>query len=173
MRQKCVRNASKWVLFYWEKRNVQNASELRQKCVKSARNTFGGEHLLDDTDFGPGAHLPAVLLLHYCSHSLSGVGWRWPAPSAGMDWTLKTPTSLKGESRPVSGESIGQSHQTKALTKNCQKSVPKSVCVCVSDNFWKIIGQLLDSFLDTLSTFHVSVLSNDVPVTSLGRFCGL
>ena len=26
MRQKCVRNASKWVLFYWDKRNVQNAS---------------------------------------------------------------------------------------------------------------------------------------------------
>ena len=54
MRQKCVRNASKWVLFYWEKRNVQNASEMRQncvtKCVKNARNTFGGEHLLDDID---------------------------------------------------------------------------------------------------------------------------
>ena len=50
MRQKCVRNASKWVLFFWEKRNVQNASEMRQNCVKNARNTFGGEHLLDDTD---------------------------------------------------------------------------------------------------------------------------
>ena len=54
MRQKCVRNASKWVLFYWEKRNVQNASEMRQnsvkKSVKNARNTFGGEHLLDDTE---------------------------------------------------------------------------------------------------------------------------
>ena len=24
--------------------------KLRQKCVKNARNTFGGEHLLDDTD---------------------------------------------------------------------------------------------------------------------------
>ena len=23
---------------------------MRQKCVKNARNTFGGEHLLDDTD---------------------------------------------------------------------------------------------------------------------------
>ena len=57
MRQKCVRNASKWVLFYWgEKRNVpkcvRNASKLHQKCVKNARNTFGGEHLLDDTDRG-------------------------------------------------------------------------------------------------------------------------
>ena len=36
MRQKCVRNASKWVLFYWEKRNVQNALEIRQKCGKNA-----------------------------------------------------------------------------------------------------------------------------------------
>ena len=54
MRQKCVKNASemrqKRVLSYWEKRNVQNASEIRQKCLKNARNTFGGEHLLDDTD---------------------------------------------------------------------------------------------------------------------------
>ena len=25
-------------------------SKLRQKCVKNARNTFGGEHLLDDTE---------------------------------------------------------------------------------------------------------------------------
>ena len=42
MRQKCVRNASKWVLFYWEKRNVQNASEMRQKCIKTplGENTF-------------------------------------------------------------------------------------------------------------------------------------
>ena len=45
MRQTCVKNASKWVLFYWEKRNVpkyvRNATKLRQKCVKNARNTFG------------------------------------------------------------------------------------------------------------------------------------
>ena len=26
-------------------------SKMRQKCVKNARNTFGGEHLLDDTEF--------------------------------------------------------------------------------------------------------------------------
>ena len=60
MRQKCVRNASKirnaskWVLFYWEKRNIQNASEMRQKYVKNVRNTFGGEHLLDDTEMREG-----------------------------------------------------------------------------------------------------------------------
>ena len=41
MRQKCVRNASKWVLFYWEKRNVQNASEIRQNCVKNASKIRG------------------------------------------------------------------------------------------------------------------------------------
>ena len=50
MRQKCVRNASKWVLFYWERGTFQNASNMRYKCVKNARNTFGGEHLLDDTE---------------------------------------------------------------------------------------------------------------------------
>ena len=61
MRQKCIKNASKWVLFYWEKRNVpkcvRNASKLRQKCAEHlwgrtplGENTFGGEHLLDDTE---------------------------------------------------------------------------------------------------------------------------
>ena len=51
MRQKCV----KMGLVLWGKRNapkcVRNASKLRQKCVKNARNAFGGEHLLDDTEF--------------------------------------------------------------------------------------------------------------------------
>ena len=58
MRQKCVRNASKWVLFFIGKRGTSKmhqksfkiASKMRQKCVKNARNTFGGEHLLDDTE---------------------------------------------------------------------------------------------------------------------------
>ena len=49
--KKCVRNASE---INREKRNVpkcvRNTSKLRQKGVKNARNTFGGEHLLDDTD---------------------------------------------------------------------------------------------------------------------------
>ena len=51
----CVRNASKmrqkmrqkWVLFYWEKRNVQNAPEMRQNCVQNAskmRGTPSGEN---------------------------------------------------------------------------------------------------------------------------------
>ena len=39
MRQKCVRNASKWVLFYWEKRKFQNASEMCQNCVWNASKT--------------------------------------------------------------------------------------------------------------------------------------
>ena len=47
-------NAPKWVLFYWEKRNVpkciKHESKMRLKFVKDARNTFGGEHLLDDTE---------------------------------------------------------------------------------------------------------------------------
>ena len=53
MRQNCVTNASKWVLFFkiiGTKGTFQNAPEMRQNCVKNARNTFGGEHLLDDTD---------------------------------------------------------------------------------------------------------------------------
>ena len=43
MRQKCVRNASKWVLVLGGtfQNARRNASKLRQKCVKSARNTFG------------------------------------------------------------------------------------------------------------------------------------
>ena len=30
---------------------------MRLKCVKNARNTFGGEHLLDDTEFNYGLQL--------------------------------------------------------------------------------------------------------------------
>ena len=52
MRQKCVKNASKMrqngSCFFWGK---EERSKMRQNCVKNARNTFGGEHLLDDTDF--------------------------------------------------------------------------------------------------------------------------
>ena len=48
MRQKCVKNASKWVLFYWEKRGTfQNASEMHQNCSKNAskmRRTPLGEN---------------------------------------------------------------------------------------------------------------------------------
>ena len=48
MRQKCVKNApKKWVLVYWEERNVlkcvRNASKMLHQNV---RNTFGGEHHL-------------------------------------------------------------------------------------------------------------------------------
>ena len=47
MRQKCVKNAPKWVLFDWEKRNVpkcvRNASNMCQKCA---------EHLWGRTPFG-------------------------------------------------------------------------------------------------------------------------
>ena len=43
MRQKCIKNASKWVLFCWEKRTFQNVSEMRQKCA---------EHLWGRTPFG-------------------------------------------------------------------------------------------------------------------------
>ena len=41
MRQKCVRNASKWVLFYWERGPFQNALEMRQICVKNASKIRG------------------------------------------------------------------------------------------------------------------------------------
>ena len=45
MRQKCVKNASKWVLFYWEKRNVpkcvRNASKLRQNAAKMRGTPLG------------------------------------------------------------------------------------------------------------------------------------
>ena len=50
MRQKCVKMGL--VLLGKEERPkcVRNPSKLRHKCVKNARNTFGGEHLLDDTE---------------------------------------------------------------------------------------------------------------------------
>ena len=45
MRPKCVKNASDMrqngSCFYWEKRNVQNASEIRQNCVKNASKMRG------------------------------------------------------------------------------------------------------------------------------------
>ena len=54
MRQKCIQNASEMrqngSCIIRKKRNVQNASEICQNCVKNARNIFGREHLLDDTD---------------------------------------------------------------------------------------------------------------------------
>ena len=54
MRHKCVKMG---LVLLGEKRHVpkcvRNASELRQKCVRNARNTFGGEHLLDDTEKSP------------------------------------------------------------------------------------------------------------------------
>ena len=58
MRQTCVKNASEMrqkcvkILLGKEEhpKCVRNASKLRPKCVKNARNTFGGEHLLDDTN---------------------------------------------------------------------------------------------------------------------------
>ena len=54
---KCVRNASK---FIGKRGTFQNASEMRQTCVKNACNTFGGEHLLDDTENFCRGDLPAL-----------------------------------------------------------------------------------------------------------------
>ena len=51
MRQKCVRMRQNCVLLYWEKRNVQNASEIRQNCVKNA-SEISAEHLWGRTPFG-------------------------------------------------------------------------------------------------------------------------
>ena len=47
MRQKCVKNASKMRLVLLGK---EERSKMRQNCVNNAQNTFGGEHLLDDTE---------------------------------------------------------------------------------------------------------------------------
>ena len=44
MRQKCVKMG---LVFFLGK---EESPKMRQKCVKKARNTFGGEHLSDDTD---------------------------------------------------------------------------------------------------------------------------
>ena len=58
MRQECVRNASNMrqkcvrmgLLLLGKEGTSKMRHKLRQNCVKNARNTFGGEHLLDDTD---------------------------------------------------------------------------------------------------------------------------
>ena len=47
MRQKCI-NMGLVLL------GKEEPSKMRQKCVKNARNTFGGEHLLDDTEIDRG-----------------------------------------------------------------------------------------------------------------------
>ena len=86
--QKCVRNASKMrqngSCFYWERRNVQNASEIRQKCVKNASvmrgNTFGGEHLLDDffsqaLAFGPFSMATWTAILRAVPWSFWNYAW--------------------------------------------------------------------------------------------------
>ena len=58
MRQKCVKHASDMCqnesCFIGKRGTFQNASKLRQKCVTNARNTFGGEHPLDDTEIREG-----------------------------------------------------------------------------------------------------------------------
>ena len=48
MRQKCA----KMGLVLLRKRGTFQNASLRQKCVQNAQNTFGGEHLLDDTEQG-------------------------------------------------------------------------------------------------------------------------
>ena len=54
VRKKCVQKCVKMGLVLWGKEErpkcVRNPSKLHQKCVKNPRNTFGGEHLLDDTE---------------------------------------------------------------------------------------------------------------------------
>ena len=76
MRQKCVRNASKWVSFYWETRNVQNASEICQNCVKNAskmRGTPLGENTFWTIPTGglsiSARPSPCVLSVPFCYHS--------------------------------------------------------------------------------------------------------
>ena len=75
MRQKCVRNASKRVLFYWEKRNVplfrqksvKIASKMRQKCA---------EHLWGRTPFGRYRHV-TNFVLHPCNPRVHRCGALW------------------------------------------------------------------------------------------------
>ena len=56
--------------FIGKRGTFQNASKLRQKCIKHARNTFGEKHLLDDTDsfhlFKWGRLLENSFLEHFC-----------------------------------------------------------------------------------------------------------
>ena len=86
MRHKCVKRASKMrqngSCFIDVPKCVRNASRLRQKCVKNAWNTFGGEHLLDDTKREP-PNPPKFPTLHLS------------APAAGYDLQLVSEVRLR------------------------------------------------------------------------------
>ena len=87
MRQKCVRNASKWVLFYWEKRNVQNASEIRQNCAKNARTPLGENTFWTIPTFGTFLIFPAFFPI--CSGMVRGFSRFVPFLVLGL---LRAPT---------------------------------------------------------------------------------
>ena len=53
MRQKCVIGSCQDSCVIEKRGTFQNVSKIRPKCVKNAQNTFGGEHLLDDTEIAP------------------------------------------------------------------------------------------------------------------------
>ena len=52
MRQKCVKMGLGLLGKEERSKMRQKWVKFRQQCVKNARNIFGGEHLLDDTDIG-------------------------------------------------------------------------------------------------------------------------
>ena len=66
MRQKCVSNASQWVLFHWEKRNVP---KMRQKCVKIA-SKMRGTPLRENTFWT----IPTIVLRNFFFRILDFLG---------------------------------------------------------------------------------------------------
>ena len=58
MRQKCVKHASDMRQKCVKILGKEERSKM--KCVRNARNTFGGEHLLDDTEENRGGKIHAI-----------------------------------------------------------------------------------------------------------------
>ena len=119
IRQKCVTNASemrqKWVLFYWEKRNVQNASEIRQNCIKNASKIRGTplENTFWTIPTTPSAlvrKLPILLrtdfVLTKCPH------WPYEGPFRGkIPWMGKSCFSSRALVKTVSAKEKTHKHK--------------------------------------------------------------
>ena len=119
MRQKCVRNASKWVLFDWGK---EERSKMSQKCVKIAskmRGTpLGGEHLLDATEL-------------YTPHPKKGI---FGGGGGGKNFWLVGKLPEKGQLPEV----VGRGHSCRSFGPVANKSLLQNGVPLVQKRFWTV-----------------------------------
>ena len=114
MRQKCVRMGLVLLRKEEHPKCVRHPSKLRQKCVKNARNTFGGEHLLDDTDFWVRRPPGGVGVFH-------SKGW-WPKTSCPPS-KVCLPWVFEGRNLGCPGIFVGMSRTLGGVQKVCTKKV--------------------------------------------------